>query len=73
MVSLDADDHTWEFGDNHSGITTFVASGSDPWRGTITTNDLLSGAVVYGGFTITLRHGGEVELQTPQLVAAVEG
>ena len=72
-VHLDGDEHSWTFTDNHSAIVSFTPSDDEPWQGTITTVPLLPGATVYGGYTVTLLHGDEPELQTTQLVAAVSG
>ena len=73
VVELDSDEHSWQLVENHSAIVSFTPSGVEPWQGTFTTNDLLPGATVYGGFTVTLFHGDEAEFETTQLVAAVEG
>ena len=72
IVEVDADEHSWQLADNHSAITSFTLSTTDPWRGTIVTTGLVPGNTVYGGFTVTLFHGDEPEFQTSQQVAAVE-
>ena len=70
-IELDADEHGWELAENHSAISGFEPSPTEPWQGTFTTTDLVDGNTVHGAFSVTLLHGEEAEFTTPQIPAAV--
>ena len=72
VVSLEADEHSWDITESSPAIH-FTPSSSDPWRGTITTQNLLAGVTVLGTLQVRLFHGEEQEFGTVGIVTEVSG
>ena len=69
VIEPDEGEHGWNV-ETEAGLT-FTPSATEPWRGTLTTMDIIVGNELFSALRVELLHAGEVEFETPEITVRI--